>query len=83
MIPIWKSLPNFPGSFSFRQNRPQMTRMGRICAALIRVDPLDPSDLRSIALPTGKLNGPANFLIDPASHDGYDSRVSYRAGPSQ
>ena len=83
MIPIWKSLPNFQGSFSFRQNRPQMTRMGRIFSDLIRVAPLDPPAPRSIARQTGKRNGPANFLIDPASYDGYDSRVPYRAGPSQ
>ena len=45
-----------------------MTRIGRIFAAPIRVDPLDPLDPRSIALPTGKLNGPEGkmpFLTFP------------------
>ena len=40
-----------------------MTRMGRIFTDLIRVAPLDPPDLRSIALQIGKLNSPAIGVI--------------------
>lgn len=47
------------GLFSFGQNRPRKTWIGRMFAAAIRVDLLNPLDLRFIALPTGKLHDPA------------------------
>jgi hypothetical protein len=39
----------FSGLFNSRRNRPQMTRMQRMCADLIREYPPNPFDLWSIA----------------------------------
>jgi hypothetical protein len=50
--------------FSFRQNRPRMTRIG---TDMIRVDPLNPFHPRSIPSQIGKLNSPATHVTAVAS----------------
>jgi hypothetical protein len=48
----------FLENHSFRPKRPPMTRMTRIGADLLRVNPHHPLDRRSLAAPIGKLNSP-------------------------